>query len=179
MESENSGMADISEPLPRSRPIFEAVVTPHRSMTTRGMYAVFALMAAGSLLITSLMYFIGALPVIGFDFGDLILAVTLLGMNMRAARASEVIILTEDRLTITRTNPRGQRREISMTCNWLRADLDEKAGSNPVLSIANRESRHIVGLALGEAERRDLASALRAAFDRQRSPRFDNPQTRV
>lgn len=171
-------MSEITEPSARAATIFEAVVTPHRSMSTRGMYVVFGLMAAGSLLVTSLMYFLGALPVIGFNGADLILAITLYGMNMRAARASEVIRLTDERLTITRTTPRGRRSEISMAPHWLRAELEENTGSNPILSIANRECRHIVGLALGEAERRDLAQALRAAFERLRSPRFDNPQTR-
>jgi uncharacterized membrane protein len=160
------------------RPIFEAILTPHRSMSRRGMYVVFGLMAAGSLLVTGLMYFLGAFPVIGFNAADLILAIALYSMNMRGARASEVILLTEAGLTITRTTPGGRRTQVAMAPGWLRVQLEENAGSNPILSIANREGRHIVGLALGEVERRDLAEALREAFARLRSPRFDNPQTR-
>ncbi|MGC9269207.1 DUF2244 domain-containing protein [Acidiphilium sp.] len=168
----------MSAPAIMPPPIFEAVLTPHRSMGRRGMFVVFSIMAAGSLLVTSLMYFLGALPVIGFNGVDLILAIVLYAMNMRGARASEVILLTDEHLTITRTTPRGQRSVVTMTPGWLRVQLDENAGSNPILSVVNREARHIVGTSLGEAERRDLAEALRSAFARLRSPRFDNPQTR-
>lgn len=143
------------------------------------MFVVLGLMTAASLLMTGMMVHFGALPVIGFYGADLILAVTLYVVNMRAARASEVIVLTGERLTITRTTPRGRRSEISMGTAWLRVQLEEKTGSVPTLAIVNRETRQVVGSALGEAERRDLAAALKAAFARQRSPRFDNPQTRA
>ncbi|MDD2878127.1 MAG: DUF2244 domain-containing protein [Acidiphilium sp.] len=171
-------MSTMTDNTPGATAIFEAILTPHRSMGRRGMFVVFGVMAAGSLLVTCLMYFLGAFPVIGFNGADLILAIVLYNMNMRGGRASEVILLTNERLTITRTTPRGQRNEISMAPGWLRVQLDENTGSNPILSIVNRDTRHIVGTALGEAERRDLAEALKAAFARLRSPRFDNPQTR-
>ena len=162
----------------QGRPIFQAVLTPHRSMSRRGMFVVFGVMATGSLLVTSLMWRLGAMPVIGFNGADLILAVTLYGMNMRGAKASEVIVLTDEALTITRTTPGGRRSEVRLEAGWLRVDVEEQAGTNPIVSVANREARHIVGLALGDAERRDFADALKAAIHRMRSPRFDNPQTR-
>jgi uncharacterized membrane protein len=171
-------MSDTTDTIEAPGPIFEAILTPHRSMSRRGMFIVFGLMAAGSMLVNGLMYYLGALPVIGFDVVDLLLAIMLYAMNMRGGRASEVILLTEDGLTITRTSPRGRRNQIAMAPGWLRVQLEETAGSNPVLSIVNREAKHIVGTDLGEAERRDLAEALKAAFTRLRSPRFDNPQTR-
>lgn len=142
------------------------------------MFIVFGLMATGSFLVTSLMYELGAFPVMGFNGADLILAILLYVMNMRAGRASEVILLTEDGLTITRTTQRGKRSVVTMAPAWLRVLVEEKTGSIPLIVIANREARHIVGATLGEAERRDLAEALRGAIARLHSPRFDNPQTR-
>ncbi|MCF3947173.1 DUF2244 domain-containing protein [Acidiphilium sp. AL] len=171
-------MAETIEHAIAAPPIFQAVLTPYRSMGRRGMFVVFGLMAAGSLLVTSLMYVLGAFPVIGFNGADLILAITLYAMNMRAARASEVILLTNDGLTITRTTPRGRRSVVTMAPAWLRVQIEENAGSNPIVTIVNRDARHIVGADLGEAERRDLAEALRGAFARLHSPRFDNVQTR-
>lgn len=142
------------------------------------MFVVFGLMAAGSLLVNSLMYILGAIPVIGFDVADLVLAAVLIAMNLRGARASEVITLTEERLTITRTTPGGRRGAVSMAPHWLRVDVEEQAGTNPIVAIVGRDARHVVGMALGAEERRDLAQALRAGFARLRAPRFDNPQTR-
>lgn len=160
------------------RPVFEAILTPHRSMSRRGMFAVFGIMAAGSLLVTSLMWSLGAVPVIGFNGADLILAVTLYAINMRGGRASEVILLTDEALTITRTTAGGKKSVVRMSSGWLRVHVEERPGSNPVISVVNREARHIVAMALGNAERRDFATALKEAIHRMRSPRFDNPQTR-
>lgn len=167
----------VSAPLP-GRPIFEAILTPHRSMSRRGMFVVFGIMAAGSAFVTSLMWFLGAMPVIGFNGADLILAITLYAMNMRGARASEVILLTDEMLTITRTTPGGRKSEVRMSSGWLRVDIEEIAGSTPIVAVVNREGRQIVATALGDAERRDFAAALKEAIHRMRSPRFDNPQTR-
>ncbi|HQT59866.1 MAG TPA: DUF2244 domain-containing protein [Acidiphilium sp.] len=173
-------MSDIASTAvaPPGRLIFQAMLTPHRSMSRRGMFVVFGLMAVGSLLVTSLMWRLGAVMVIGFNGADLLLAVTLYAMNMRAAKASEAIVLTDEALTITRTTPGGRRSEVRLAPGWLRVEIEEQPGSNPLVWVANREARHIVGLALGDAARRDLAGALREAIQRMRSPRFDNPQTR-
>jgi len=139
---------------------------------------VFAMMVAASLLVNSLMFFLGAFPVIGFNGAELILAVTLYAVNLRAARASEIILLTPERLTVTRVDPRGRRSETVLAPYWLSVRLEERKGSVPVLAIVGRRQRCVVGSHLGEAEKRDLAQALQAAFNRLRSPRFDNPQTR-
>lgn len=167
----------VSAPEP-GRPVFEAILTPYRSMGRRGMFVVFGLMAAGSLLVTSLMWRLGALPVIGFNGADLALAITLYAMNMRGAKASEVILLTEEALTITRTTAGGRRNVVRMSSGWLRVEVQERAGSNPIVAVVNRDGRQIVAMALGDAERRDFAAALKAAIQRLRSPRFDSPQTR-
>lgn len=167
----------MSTPMP-GQPVFEAILTPYRSMSRKGMFVVFAIMAAGSAFVTSLMWILGAMPVIGFNGADLILAITLYAMNMRGARASEVILLTDETLTITRTTAGGKQSVVRMSSGWLRVDIEERPGSVPIVAVVNREARHIVAAALGDAERRDFAAALKQAVQRMRSPRFDNPQTR-
>lgn len=111
------------------RPIFEAILTPYRSMGRRGMFVVFGIMAAGSLLVTSLMWALGAMPVIAFNGADLVLAITLYAMNMHGAKASEVILLTDQTLTITRTTARGRKSVERMSSGWLRVEVQEKAGA--------------------------------------------------
>ena len=160
-------------------PLFEAILTPYRSISRRGVAVVFVLLAIAVLLLNIMMVHLGALPVIGFSGAGFILLATFYAMNLRAARAGETIVLTPERLTVTRTDSRGRRSETVLSPYWLSVTLEERPGSVPVLAIVGKRERCVVGSHLGEAERRDLAQALEAAFRRLRSPSFDNPQTRT
>jgi uncharacterized membrane protein len=162
----------------RDIPLFRAVLRPYRSMGWRGMAILCGVLVAASLLVNGLMFILGAFPVIGFNGAELILAITMFWLNMRAARASEVIVLTQDRLTVTWTDPRGRRNRVEMGTAWLTAVLEERRGSVPVLTIGGRQQRVAVGAHLGDFEKRELADELQAALTRLRSPRFDNVQTR-
>ncbi|MGC8530434.1 MAG: DUF2244 domain-containing protein [Acidiphilium sp.] len=158
--------------------LFQAVLRPYRSMGWRGMGILCGVLVAASVLVNSLMFILGAFPVIGFNGGELILALTMFWLNMRAARASEVIVLTQDHLTVTWTDPRGRRNRVEMGTAWLTAMLEERRGSVPVLTVGGRQQRVTVGAHLGDFEKRELAQELQAALARLRSPRFDNVQTR-
>lgn len=158
--------------------IFEAVVAPHRSLSRRGMFIVIGAMLAGSLAVTSMMYLLGAWPVIGFNGADAALAVFLLWLNMRAARARETITLSETELVVTSMDVHGRRARYSLQPYWLNVVLEERDGTVPKLLLTARGARYEVARALGEAPKRDLAAALTRALHRWRNPRFDNPQLR-
>ncbi len=153
--------------------LFEAVVRPHRSLSTRGMLIVMAGMAGGSLWVTSLMFLLGAWPVIGFNGADLGLAILLMWLNRRAARASETIRLSESRLTVSARDVAGRHVAYELQPYWLRVSLDERAGTVPKLMLSSRGVAHEVARALGEAQKRDLAAALERALARLRSPQFN------
>ena len=157
-------------------PLFQATLRPHRSLSRRGVWMVIGLMLTGSAWVTALMLLLGALPVIGFNVAEMGLAIYLFRLNIRAARATEVIILTEDALTVCQTDMKGRRREFSMAPYFLKVSLEERQGSVPVLALTARNTRQIIGVALGDAEKRDLAAALAEALRRWRTPVFDNPQ---
>jgi len=158
--------------------MFEAVVRPHRSLSGRAMLCVILGMMAGSLTVTSLMFLLGAWPVIGFNGADIALAAFLLWLNMRAARTREIITLTDSRLAVTRTDVHGRREAFSMQPYWLNVVLEERAGTVPKLWLCARGVNHEVARQLGEAQKRDLAAALTRAVQRGRNPSFDNPQLR-
>jgi uncharacterized membrane protein len=159
-------------------PLFQAILRPHRSLSRRGVWIVIGLMLAGSAWVSSLMFLLGAFPVVGFNVAEMGLAIYLFRLNIRAARATEVIMLTEDALTVCQTDMKGRRREFSFQPYFLKLSLEERPGSVPVLALTARNTRQIIGAALGDAEKRDLAAALAAALRRWRSPVFDNPQLR-
>jgi len=157
---------------------FEAVVKPHRSLSRRAMLMVIGGMLAGSLTVTSLMYFLGAWLVIGFNGADIVLAMVMLWLNMRAARARETITLSGSALAVHRTDVSGRRESFSLEPYWLNITLAERAGTVPKLLLSTRGRHYEVARQLGEAQKRDLAAALARALARLRSPVFDNPQLR-
>jgi uncharacterized membrane protein len=158
--------------------MFEATVSPHRSLDKRGVTILIICMMTGSLFVTSLMFLLGAWPVIGFNGADITLAILLLWLNVRAARARELLQLTEQTFLITRTDVRGRRVQISVPPYWLNVVLQERAGTVPKLLLTSRGNVVEVARQLGETQKRDLAAALTRALHSLRNPVFDNPQLR-
>jgi uncharacterized membrane protein len=160
------------------RLLFEAVVAPHRSLSRRGVFTLIGCMMAGSLVVTSLMALLGAWPVIGFNGADIMLAVFLLWLNVRAARAREFVTLTDTALRVTHTDIHGKRSGFSVQPYWLNVVLEERAGTVPKLLLVNRGRTYEIARQLGEDPKRDLAAALTRALHGWRNPVFDNPQLR-
>jgi uncharacterized membrane protein len=172
-------MMDRNAEPPASATLFEAVIVPYRSLSPRGMRILIAVICLLCGLTVLRFWFLGAWPVAGFSVVEIGLAVFLLRLNASRARASEMILLSEDGLRVVRTNWRGQRWERSLPTAWLNLVLEEPPGRVPRLLLASRDVREEIGSALGEAEKRDLAAALREALHLARNPRFDNPQLRI
>jgi uncharacterized membrane protein len=159
-------------------PLFEAVIVPHRSLSRRGLAILVGALCLLSSATATGFWLLGAWPVAGFSGAEILLAVALLRINARSARASEVLLLEEGGLRIIRTDPRGRREERVLPAGWLSLQLEERQGSVPRLWLTARGVREQVAAALGEEEKRDLAAALGRALHRQRNPVFDNPQLR-
>jgi uncharacterized membrane protein len=160
------------------RLMFEAELRPHRSLSRRGLGFVIGGMCLGSLLVTSLMALLGAWPVIGFNGADLLLALVLIWLNVRAARARETIRLSETELSVLWCDAGGRRRFMSLSPSWANVVLEERAGTVPKLLLTARGTSCEVARQLGEREKRDLAAALSRALQLWRNPSFDNPQLR-
>ena len=130
-------------------------------------------------LIVLRFWLIGAWPVAGFGVVEIGLAIFLLRLNASRARASELVLLSEDALRIVRTDRHGRRKERVLPVGWLNAVLEEPPGRVPRLLLVARGVREEIADALGEEEKRDLGRRLRDALHRLRNPRFDNPQLRL
>jgi uncharacterized membrane protein len=156
--------------------VFEAVIVPHRSLSPRGLAILIAVLVALCGLVGLRFWLIGAWPVACFGAVEIGLAVLLLWLNATRARASELILLSEDALRIVRTDRRGRRAERVLSVGWLNARLEEPPGQVPRLLLVAHGVREEIATSLGEIEKRDLSKALADALHRLRSPRFDNPQ---
>lgn len=158
-------------------PLFEAAIAPHRSLSRNGLFCVIAAISALSSLVTFISWRLGAWPVLVFSAPEVGAALLLLQWHVKnAARASEVLILTEAGLSVVRTGRRGRREEKVLPTAWLQAVLEERRARVPALWLVAHGVREEVGRALGEAEKRELAAALAGALHRLRYPLFDNAQ---
>jgi len=101
-------------------------------------------------------WLIGAWPVIGFTVLEISLAIFLLRLNAQRAKASEMLLLTEDTLRIVRIDQRGKRQERHLPVGWLNAVLEEPPGKVPRLLLVAHGLSEEVATALGEQEKRYL-----------------------
>ena len=143
--------------------LFEAVITPHRSLTPRGLRWLLAGIAVAGGLISLRFWMLGAWPVMGFCVVEIAIAGLLLYLNHRSARAQERVMLHGDRLRVVRIGPSGALRERVLPSAWLNVRLEDHPHRALRLLVCTRTAIEEIGLALGEAEKRDLAQALRAA----------------
>lgn len=165
---------------PEAAPVlFEALCTPRQSLGPRGVRVVTGLVLAGSLATGGLFLALGAWPVVGFSGLEAALVLGLLALHRRRGRRSaELLLLTEGRLSIRRTDHRGRRQALELDPYWTRLTLLERPGRASALLLRSHGRSVEVGALLGEAERQDLAAALGAALRRLREPVFHNPQLR-
>jgi uncharacterized membrane protein len=149
---------------------FEAELHPHRSLSRKALLLVLGGMFLGSLYVTTLMYFLGAWPVIGFNGADILLAALLFWLNTRAARAKEIVRLYDAVFEVTQISPGGKEQVTRMSPDWARVALEERPGSVPRLLLLARNAGVEIGRQLGEAQKRDLAAAVERALVRRRTP---------
>ncbi len=161
-----------------SRTLFEAVIVPHRSLSPRGLRILVGFICGVSALALLRFWLIRAWPVMGFSVVEICLAVGLLRLNARRARACELVLLSAEALRVVRTDPSGRREEILLAPAWLNVVLEEAPGQVPRLLLVARDVREEIARVLGEEEKRSMASALRQALYNMRHPEFDNPQLR-
>ena len=158
-------------------PVFEALIVPYRSLTRKGVFTVVAALMVLSGAVALRFLLLGAWPVAAFSLLEVPLVGLLLTINLRRARASELIMLNPEELIVIRTDPAGRRKQISLPSPWLRVDLD--AGQGIPRVVLRSHGRHCeVGAFLHEPNKLSLFEALSEAVQGVRNPRFDNPQLR-
>jgi uncharacterized membrane protein len=150
-------------------PIFSAMITPHRSLGTRGFLVLMGLVAAISFAAGMVFLLAGAWPVFGFFGLDVLLIYWAFRASYRAAAAYEQVTVTASELTVRKVSPRGQAREWSFNPLWVRLDreiLDEFGLQR--LFVVSRDRRLPIAGFLAPEEKEDFAAALSAALGEAR-----------
>jgi uncharacterized membrane protein len=147
-----------------SRPIFSAVLTPHRSLTPRGLLAVMALFGAASLIVGTVFFLAGAWPIAGFLGFDVALVYLAFRLSNRQACAFETVEVTREALTVRKVDARGRSQSFGLDPYWTRIEVARREWGITGLWLANRGERLAIGRFLNPAERESLAKALSAAL---------------
>ena len=172
---------------------FQALITPHRSLSLTGLRVLLGAVLLSCVVSAGVFAAVGAWPVGVFAGAELLLAAWLFHLHMRAARASELLLLSAEGLRVVRTSADGVVTAHLLPVDWMTVRLEERPGRVPALLLlghGRREAigrkaigreaigREEIGQELGAEAKISLAEALADALHRRRHPKFDNPQLR-
>lgn len=155
--------------------LFDAVITPHRSLRPRGFAVVMIVMGGAGFACGIAFMAAGAWPVVGFMALAVALVYLAFRINYSAARAVEYVKLTRNELTIQRLDHRGRGVEIAIQPYWLQVEVADNQGTAEI-RLRSHGKTYTVGAFLSPAERIDFADALREALAALRRPaHLDGP----
>ncbi|MFZ5791484.1 MAG: DUF2244 domain-containing protein [Pseudomonadota bacterium] len=144
--------------------LFDAVLTPFRSLPPAGFAILMTLVGAVGFMGGVAFLTIGAWPVSGFGVVEVGLFYALFRLNYRSAREFERVRLTREALTVERHDVRGRVQRWSFQPYWLRVQLDEPIEPDTPLTLRSHGKALVIGRFLSPAERLDFANALKAAL---------------
>lgn len=145
---------------------WQAVLTPHRSLSRRGFVLVMTLIAAINLAMGALFFAIGAWPVVGFLGLDVLAIWWAFRVNFADSEQAERIVVTPHEVVLERRSARRlpveqrfPRRDVRV---HLEEDSDRELIGNLVLRIGGTET--VIGAFLPPEERKAFARQFRRAL---------------
>ena len=151
------------------RPLFEALLYPHRSLSQRGFF----ILTIGTFVIVTayggLFLVLGAWPIFGFLGAEWLLFWWLLRTHFRGDRRAERIRLYADRLVLQQIDPKGRVAESTFEPYWLQVVLKERGFEDPALLLRSHGRAVEIGTFLGAGERRQFAEQLQTVLTRWRT----------
>jgi len=150
-------------------PVFTARITPHRSLSQRGLALLLGFIGAVGLVTSIPFYLVGAWPVLGFMGLDILLVYLAFRYHNATARAYEEVFLSRIALLVRAVNWRGQSREATFNPLWVRLEREEHPEfGNEGLTLVQGRQRVELAQCLGREERGDFADALQSALHQAR-----------
>jgi uncharacterized membrane protein len=171
-ETDKSQLGQVLEPASAGksddRPLFEAILYPHRSLSERGLL----ILTIGTALVVSLygglFLVLGAWPIFGFLGAEWLLFWWLVRTHFRGDRRAERIRLYADRLLLQQIDGKGRVAESTFEPYWLQVVLHERGFEDPALLLRSHGRAVEIGAFLGAGERRQFAEELQTVLARWR-----------
>ncbi|MXQ11541.1 DUF2244 domain-containing protein [Microvirga makkahensis] len=147
------------------KPVFSAVIRPHRSLSPRGFRILMALVCLVSVAASLPFVFMGFWPIAGFfglDFLGLYIAFR---VSYRQGLAFEQLELTPIRLLLRKVSDRGEAREWQFNPLWTRLDreVDDEFGLQK-LALISRNQHVVIARDLSPEERETFADTFGRAL---------------
>lgn len=147
------------------RAVFEAQLTPYRSLGRQGFVIVMGIISTITLVHGVVFLAAGAWPVVGFFGLDLALLFGAFWLNYRSARACEYVRISRTDLKITKRAPSGKTHDYSFNPFWARFEVarhDEIGITGMQVSGQGRVTD--IGSFLNPQDRESFASAFSGAL---------------
>ena len=157
-------------------PIFNARLTPHRSLNRKGFRVLMAATFVASALFSLPFYLMGAWPIVGFLGLDVALLYFAFRANFHAAKAYEDFWLSYFELRFKRVSPAGLKREWRFAPAWVRLErVEHQEFGVQRLSLHNRGRRWDIAKFLGPDQKAEFATHFsRALAEARRGPRYSD-----
>jgi uncharacterized membrane protein len=147
------------------RPVFAAVIRPHRSLGRDSFRTVMTLCCLATIVASIPFVALGFWPVAGFFGLDILALYIAFRVNFRSGRGFEEVELTRLHLLFRTVSPKGEAREWRFNPLWTRLDReeDEEFGLQRI-ALISRGERVVIARDLSPPERESFAEALGRAL---------------
>lgn len=150
--------------------VFEALLTPHRSLSPRGFVLLMSAIAGVAFVAGMAFFLMGAWPVFGFMGLEVLLVWLAFRVNYRRANAFEELRLTDERLTVRRVDHCGEEKTWRFQPYWLQVEIADPPEPDSPLSLRSHGRSLAIGGFLTAGERLELARRLEAELAKLRRP---------
>ena len=150
----------------RNGKVWQATLTPHRSLTRQGFLVLMGLVIAINLIVAGMFVALGAWPIAGFAGLDVLLVWWAFKVNFADARKLERISITEHELVLDRESEKHPPQQQRFVRRWVRVELQEDTERELIgsLLLISGRTRVAIGEFLAPEERRTLAEALKSVL---------------
>lgn len=148
---------------------FDAMLTPHRSLSRAGFGLLMAAISLVSFAAGYGFWRLGAWPICGFMGLDVALIYVAFRLSYRAGRLAETIQLSDSELLVRRVQPNGKVETWRFQPYWVRVIFAEQATTESQITLASHGRSITIGTFLALPERVAFAAALRDALRRHRT----------
>lgn len=144
--------------------VFDAVLSPNRSLPNTGFVAVMSVVIGANFFFGMYFYAMGAWPVIGFCGLDILAVWVAFRLSYRQGRLRERVRVTEDEMWVARVLPSGHETRWRLQPFWTRVTIDRPVGHESQVKVTSRGQTLILGAFLSPDERGRFAEALSRAL---------------
>ena len=152
------------------KPLFHAVLTPHRSIGSTGIRWIVGIYAVLAMIPALYFFFSGAWPVIGFLGLDALALWWALSASKTSEKDFEEVVLWPDSLQIRRVSASGKQSFENINPFWFRLYLDrDHDGQIVAIRLSSRDKSFEIGSFLPPDEKTVFARVFGNALARSRN----------